>query len=135
VRVKICRLAGLLPLLLGAACAAPPERPLPRDPEPARARAALATLHVVNATAERLSIGYRIAARGPAEVGIGQVLPRDSATMAPVPAAEPIVLVARTAAGLLLSMPARTMGLDGEWTWRIPADAHFTPPPRAGLEP
>jgi hypothetical protein len=112
-----------LAILLLAGCAAH-ERPLPREPEPARARAALATLSVENRSAEHVTVAYRIAGR-PGEVTIGQVAARTSATLAPVPAGEPLLLVARTAAGLRLTLPARAFEIDGEWTWTIAADATF----------
>jgi hypothetical protein len=114
-------------LLLLAGCAAAPERPPPREPEPARARAALATVYVENETAERLTVAYRVAGR-PAEVIIGQVPPGERAALAPVPAGEPLLLVARTAAGAILDLPVRAFAIDAEWTWHIPADAEFQPP-------
>jgi hypothetical protein len=117
----------LLPLALVASCSAPPERPPPRTPEPLSARAALATLHVDNATPHRLSVLYRFAVRGDAEVEVGQVPPLARAELAPVPAGEPLVLIARTAAGAEFVLPARSFDIDGKWTWRIPARARFVP--------
>jgi hypothetical protein len=114
-------------LLLLAGCAAAPERPPPREPEPARARAALATVHVRNESAERLTVAYRIAGR-PAEVIIGEVPPGERTALAPVPAGEPLLLVARTAAGAVLGLPVRAFAIDAEWTWHIPGDAEFQPP-------
>jgi hypothetical protein len=122
---------SILLLLAGClfgACASPPERPAPRPPEPARARAALATLYVQNATAVRLTVSYRLAARPGAEVEVGRVLPGARAELAPVPAGEPLILIARTDAGAELALPARTFELDGDWTWLIPASSTFTPP-------
>jgi hypothetical protein len=121
-------------VLLLSACATAPERPPPREPEPARARAALATLHVENRSAERVTIVYRIAGRGTAEVAIGQVPPLSTAALAPVPAGEPLLLIARTPAGAELALPARAFAIDGEWVWTIPHDALFQPP-RAAEEP
>jgi hypothetical protein len=117
----------LLPLALIAACSAPPERTPPQAPEPLRARAALATLHVENATPHRLSVLYRFAVRGDAEVEVGHVPPLARSELAPVPAGEPLVLIARTAAGAEFALPARSFDIDGEWTWRIPARARFVP--------
>lgn len=121
----ITRTAALLLLLAG--CATAPERALPREPEPARARAALATVHVQNASAERITVLYRIAGRS-AEVAIGQVSPGATAALAPVPAGEPLLLIARTQAGAALTLPARAFAIDAEWTWAIPRDAAFLPP-------
>jgi hypothetical protein len=118
----IKRFAAVALLLCG--CAAAQEGPLPREPEPARARAALATVSVDNHSAERVTISYRIAGR-PAEVAIGQVAPQSSAVLAPVPAGEPLLLIARTAAGASLSLSARAFPIDGTWTWTIPRNAVF----------
>jgi hypothetical protein len=122
---------NVMPLLLASivvvACAAPQERPAPRMPEPIRARAALATLHVANDTPQRLSVLYRLAVRGDAEVEVGQVPPLSAAVLAPVPAGEPLVLIARTDAGTEFTLPPRSFEIDGEWTWRIPASTRFAP--------
>jgi hypothetical protein len=111
-------------LLLATACAtrsAPP----PAEPEPARARAALATVHIDNRSAHRIAVYYRIAVRPGAEIGIGQVAPQGFATLAPVPAGEPLLLIARLPTGAELMLPARALEIDGEWTWVIPPDARF----------
>jgi hypothetical protein len=113
-------------ILLPTACAGRPDPP-PAEPEPARARAALATVHVDNRSPQRVAVFYRIAARGDAEVGIGQVAAQGFATLAPVPAGEPLRLIARVASGAELSLPARAFEVNGEWTWIIPIDAHFLP--------
>ena len=126
------RAAVVALLLAAAACAPALERPLPREPEPARARAALATLRVHNATVQPLRIFYRITTRATGEVGIGLVAPLGNSEMAPVPAGEPIVLIARTNMGAELILLPRTFELQGEWTWAIPADAVFVMPPPAG---
>ncbi|HEX6309557.1 MAG TPA: hypothetical protein VFZ69_15275 [Longimicrobiales bacterium] len=117
-----------LPLLLLFAACAGAAMPPPREPDPERARAALATLIVQNETAGRLEILYRTVGGGSARVGIGHVDGRATAEMAPVPAAEPLILVARTAAGTELSLPPRTFTIDGTWTWLIPRDARFIRP-------
>jgi hypothetical protein len=124
----------LLAGCLAAACASPPEWAAPRPPEPARARAALATLHVENATAVRLTVSYRLATRPAAEVEVGRVPPATRAELAPVPAGEPLILIARTDAGAELALPPRTFELDGDWTWRIPAGSTFGPP-ASGSDP
>lgn len=115
-------------LVLVAGCASRSEPP-PAEPEPARARAALATLHVDNRSEQRISVFYRLSARSASEVGIGQVSPEGFATLAPVPAGEPLLLVARTPAGAQLALPARAFEINGEWTWVIPPDARFVPAP------
>jgi len=126
-RVRAQPLALVVALSL-AACTAPQRAPVARDPEPARARAALAALHVVNASPHALRISYRHTTRAAAEVGVGSVPARASALIAPVPAGEPIVLIARTAADGRLVLAARTFDVQGSWLWRIPADAQFIPP-------
>jgi hypothetical protein len=124
----------LVPALLASACAARVSPP-PAEPEPARARAALATLHVDNRTDYRIAIFYRIATRTTSEVGIGQIAPRAHASVAPVPAGEPLLLFARVPSGAQLALPARSFPVDGEWTWVIHRDARFTPPDRPGAAP
>lgn len=111
--------------LLGCAARAPQPA---SDPDPERARAALATLHVDNRTNELLAIFYRIAGRTDAQVGVGRVGPASTAEMAPVPAGEPLILTARTDAGTELTLPPRTFPIDGEWTWRIERGTRFVPP-------
>ena len=118
-------LLSIAVLSCAAGCAGTPERESENEPEPARARAALAIVRVDNRSAERLLIAYRLTGRGSSEVGIGRVEARDSAELAPVPAGEPIILIARTNAGLELVLPARSLEIDGSWTWLIPEDARF----------
>lgn len=118
--------AALVLLALGACAGTPEPRPPQREPEPARARAALATVHVDNRSAERLVIAYRLTGRTRAEVGIGRVDARATAELAPVPAGEPLILIARTAAGGELVLPPRTFEIDGDWTWLIPPDVRFS---------
>jgi hypothetical protein len=119
------RLRFTLVLLAVGACYTPPPVTSSRDAEPARARAALATLHIDNRSAERLTVLYRIASRGAAEVVVGQVPARSFLEVAPVPAGEPLVLVARTAAGAELTLDSRAFQIDAEWTWVIAVDAPF----------
>ncbi|HEX6133236.1 MAG TPA: hypothetical protein VFZ24_04605 [Longimicrobiales bacterium] len=116
--------AATAALVLIAACATTVSPP-PREPDPERARAALATLVIRNETAHRLEILYRTVGGGEAMVGVGHVDARATAEMAPVPAAEPLILVARTTAGTELALPPRTFTIDGTWTWLIPPDARF----------
>ena len=96
--------------------------------EAARHRAALAMLTVSNGTSSPLTIAFRTAAPPFQEVVIGRVAERDRSRVAPVPAGEPIVLVARHADGTELTLAPRLFSLDAEWTWEIPSDAKFTSP-------
>lgn len=115
-------------LALLAACASTPDAALSGEPEPARARAALATVYVENRTGERLTVAYRITARAGSEVVVGTVDGRDLVELAPLPAGEPVVLVARTADGGQLSLPPRSFAMGTAWTWLIDADSRFQPP-------
>ncbi|CAN5763963.1 hypothetical protein BH23GEM9_BH23GEM9_34940 [soil metagenome] len=117
----------IIPVLIGA-CATAPDAPLPGEPEPARARAALATVRVDNQSREPLTILYRIAGRGSAEVAIGNVAALTAAALAPVPAGEPLLLIARTATGAELALPAQAFAIDSDWTWNIHADSRFIRP-------
>jgi hypothetical protein len=111
-----------------AACAQAPATLPAREPEPARARAALAAITVDNRTAERLTILYRLTTRPETEVVIGQVPPHSRLQVAPVPAGEALVLVARTTAGAELTLDARAFAIDGEWTWAVPSGTRFEQP-------
>ena len=122
------RAGSLLCCLSLLACARATERTSARDPDPTRARAALATLVVDNRSAERLTVLYRFTGRAGTQVAIGQVRARSVSQMAPVPAGEPLVLLARTSAGLEFVLPPRSFTIDGLWTWVIPADTRFTRP-------
>lgn len=119
-------------LLLVCACApACATRSVPpSDPpaEPGRHRAALAALTVVNRTSQALTIAFRSATPPLQEVVIGKVAPGARAQLAPIPAGEPIILVARSADGGEFALAARSFPLDAEWTWDIPRDATFTKP-------
>jgi hypothetical protein len=119
--------ARLAALALCISCSAR-VAPLPaQDPDPERARAALATLRVDNHTTDRIAILYRHAGRT-GEVGVGHVDAGDSADMAPVPAGEPLILVARTAAGAELVLAPRTFVIDSAWTWSIERGSRFIHP-------
>lgn len=115
-------------IALSAACAARSPSLPAQDPDPDRARAALATLHVHNQTTRHLAILYRHAGRGAGEIGIGDVDAGAVEEMAPMPAGEPLILVARTDSGAELVLPPRTFAIDGTWTWRIEAGSRFIPP-------
>jgi hypothetical protein len=80
---------------------------------------------VHNETAMTLAVSYRTVGTAGSGVGIGSVAAGASAEMAPVPAGEPLILVARTAAGTELVLPPRTFEIDGTWDWRILRAARF----------
>lgn len=124
----LSRLCAVGLLALSAGCTGRGRTPPPPDPDPERARAALATLHVDNQSALQLDISYHIAGRSSARVVVGRVAAASRAEMAPVPAGEPLILVARTNAGSELTLPPRTFAIDSAWTWRIERNARFVPP-------
>lgn len=92
-----------------------------------RHRAALATLTVDNRTDRRLQIAFRPAASAGGVIVVGEVGPASSATMAPIPAGEPLILVALDGAERRLDLEPRSFDVDASWTWLIPADAAFLP--------
>lgn len=84
---------------------------------PPERRAALARVVVENRTDVRLSIGFRYAEPGN-EVGIGDVSAGARAEMAPVPALEPLVFIAR-GPGFQRQLAPRSLEIDQLWTWII----------------
>lgn len=96
--------------------------PRPAD-QPGERRAALARLIVDNRTAQPLAIAFLYAAEnGPGgEIGVGTAAPGRMTEMAPVPAAEPIILIAR-GPGIETRLPPRSLEIDEVWTWVIGAD-------------
>jgi hypothetical protein len=115
----------LVSYALGACASAEPSVPLEAPSEASRHRAALATVIVSNATDGILAIAFQSATPPLQEVTIGSVTAIGQARMAPVPAGEPIVLIARRADGSELRLGARSFAPDAEWTWEIPRDAIF----------
>ena len=91
----------------------------------ARHRAALTTLIIVNQTAGPLAIAFRAATPPVQEVNLGTVQPGLRVAVAPIPAGEPIVLVARTPDGGEFELTARSYPLDDVFTWEIPANTVF----------
>lgn len=91
-------------------------------------RAALAVLTVSNATPDSLLILFRTALPPLQEVGVGAVPAHEQRRMAPVPAGEPIILVARRGDGAEYELPARSFAFDAGWTWVIPREAVFSMP-------
>lgn len=124
------KLARLMMVCMSiAACTARAPRSVPETPpDAARHRAALATVVVSNSTLEALAIAYRNATPPVREVVIGRVGGGQKIPMAPVPAGEPIVLVARRRDGTELSLAPRSFDVDIEWTWEIPHNATFSKP-------
>jgi hypothetical protein len=123
----------LLSALAISACT-PSVSSAPIDPgrEARRHRAALATIIVDNRTTLPLFIGFRPAIGPGAEIIIGNVGAHATATVAPIPAGEPIIMLARDPTGLQLELPSRSFAIDTTWTWLVPADAHFTSPAGTG---
>lgn len=114
-----------LPLLfLVAGCGPAPEPPSVSPASP-RVQAALAMVSVENRTDLGLLISFRDAGKARGMVSIGSVPAGSVRQLAPVPAAEPIVLSARTDAGRVLELPSRTFRLDEQWLWVIPAGTAF----------
>lgn len=91
--------------------------------------AALARLIVDNRTERRLDVAFYAAAEPGREVVVGDVAARSRAAVAPVLAGEPIVLVARSETGEEFRLAARSFEVGAAWTWVIPEDAPFGPPP------
>src|SRR5262245_15753045 len=114
--------------VLGACASAKPSVPIEAPSEEARHRAALATVIVSNGTGAPLMIAFLTATPPPQEVTIGQVAAAAHAQMAPVPAGEPIILIARRVDGNEIRLSARSFAPDAEWTWEIPQDAIFAKP-------
>jgi hypothetical protein len=118
-------------VFLGACASAKTASVLDTPVEAARHRAALASVSVSNETDTALAIAFRTAVPPLQEVGIGKVEAGRRARLAPVPAGEPIVLIARRADGAVLELAPRLFTLDAEWTWEIPKDAMFVLPENA----
>lgn len=118
----------ILAVLLASCASAGPGNAPEIPAEPARHRAALATVIVSNSTLAPLIIAYRSAAPPVKEVIIGRVAGGQKIRLAPIPAAEPIVMVARRADGSELALAPRSFEVDAEWTWEIPHDATFKTP-------
>ncbi|CAN5645292.1 hypothetical protein BH23GEM10_BH23GEM10_06400 [soil metagenome] len=118
------RTAALI-AILSTACSPGAQPDTVAVPQPARARAALATVIVDNRSAEPLAIFYRMTTLPAAGTRIGRAPPDSITTMAPVPAGEPIILLARTATGAELTLTPRTFDIAVAWVWTIPANAVF----------
>ena len=124
ITVGLCACVALVGVTACGLRRAPAELEIPS--EAARHRAALATVIVANATTSDLRIAFRTAAPLQ-EVVIGTVAAGQRRRLAPVPAGEPIVLVARKDDGSELTLEARSFPLDAEWVWEIAREAIFKP--------
>ena len=93
--------------------------------EAARHRAALATMSVDNQTDLVLEIAFRTAVPPIQETIIGRVSANARAAMAPVPAGEPLIMVARRADGAEYQGKVQSFPLDGAVVWSIPKSATF----------
>lgn len=114
----------IVPLLAACALLPPARRPSVPDEE-ARHRAALANIVVDNQTALPLRVSYRTATPPIQELQLGTVSARTRLTLPPVPAGEPLFLLARRSDGSELALGPRSFSIDESWTWQIPADALF----------
>ncbi len=118
------RLLLLSAVLLAGGCATrAPETGAPS--EAARHRAALATMSVVNETALPLDIAFRTAVPPIQETVIGRVAAHGRAALAPVPAGEPLIMVARRADGAEYQGKVQSFPVDGAVVWSIPKGATF----------
>ncbi len=118
-----------LALLIGAAtsCGLRARRS-PGASDDGRSGAALASITVRNDTSHPLVIAFRSASPPRGEIAVGQVAAGAQAAVAPVPADEPIILIARTPDRAELVLPPRTFDIDAHWLWHIPRDARFRDP-------
>jgi hypothetical protein len=116
-------IAGLLVIAVAACAARAPALDGPSDP--ARHRAALAVVTVSNETGTRLEIAFRTATPPVQETILGRVEAGARAALPPVPAGEPIILVARRADGAEYQAKVQSFPLDGAVEWTIPMDAVF----------
>lgn len=121
------RALGVLAIALShSACALrrpPVEAEAPADA--ARHAAALATVTVVNETSLMLEIAFRTAVPPVQEIVIGRTAPGSRVAMAPVPAGEPIILVARRNDGAEYQARIQSFPMDGAVVWNIPKNATF----------
>lgn len=85
-------------------------------------RAALARLVVDNRTDFRLDVAFRYAVAPGGEVVVGSVAPGARTEVAPIPAEEPILLLAR-ANGFERRLDPRSFQIDELWVWIITTEA------------
>jgi hypothetical protein len=117
-------------ILCAGGCGArnvPPEAPAA---EAGRHRAALASISVANETSLLLEIAFRTAVPPLQEIVIGRVAPGSKVALAPVPAGEPIIMIARRDDGAEYQSKIQSFPLDGTVVWSIPKNATFVMPAR-----
>jgi len=120
---------GIPLMLLLAGCGILPEQGPPELPSEVGAnRAALSVVLVHNRTPDTLAILYRGPGAEANEIQIGRAAPNVTVRMAPIPAGEPIRLLARRPDRAELVLPLRSYDLNAEWLWDIPATAAFVYP-------
>ena len=111
-------------LITSTGCAARrPRLDVPAEAE--RHSAALASLTVENETSLMLEIAFRTAVAPIQQVVIGRTAPGSRVAMAPVPAGEPIILIARREDGAEYLAKIQSFPLDGAVVWSIPKNATF----------
>jgi len=99
--------------------------PAPPTTPPEEFRAALTELTVANHTDRTLTIAFRTASATTPETIVGTVAAGTTARVAPIPAGEPISLVAREPDGGEFVLAPYSFQIGGAWTWEIPATAAF----------
>jgi hypothetical protein len=121
----------LVPLLGAALACASTAEPGPLDPVREGGRAALAVLVVENRTDSDLRVSFLLPVLSQGEIHVGEVPARSVRRMPPVPAGEPVVVIARSADGREFRLGPRSLPIDQSWRWVISPDAG--PAPGAGV--
>jgi hypothetical protein len=114
-------------LLLLLACARPAELP-PIDPVREGGRAALAVVTVESRVDFPVRVSMLLPALRQGELVFGTVPAGASYALPPVPAGEPIVLIARAPDGAELRLGPRSFAPDQSWLWLITPDDPFIQP-------
>lgn len=128
IMTRPARLAFVMFSAFLAACGVVRQQQPSVPDEEARHRAALTNLVVDNRTTFRLTIAYRTPTPPVQEVVLGPSDPGMRRSVAPIPAGEPLVLVARRDDGAELALAPRSYPIDSEWIWEIAANAQFKKP-------
>ena len=81
------------------------------------------------------TIAFLAAGAPDGPVVVGDVAPLSTRALAPIPAGEPIVLVARAPDGAEYRLAPRSFEPDAAWSWVIPPDAPFRRPRPGGGPP
>jgi hypothetical protein len=120
-------LTRLVPLLGAALACASTAEPGPLDPVREGGRAALAVLVVDNRTGTDLRVSFLLPVLSQGEVHIGEVPARSVRRMPPVPAGEPLLVIARSSEGREFRLGPRSLPSDQAWRWVISPDAGSPP--------